>query len=152
MKTREERCELAIERGFTYNPENGNICNRFGKILNATDVKRYIQILTSFNKKKFLLYGHHFAWYSVYGNCDIEQIDHINGVRNDNRICNLRNVTHQQNHFNRTTAKGYTWNKPRNKWQSKIKLNDKQIHLGYFTTEQEARQAYLEAKEKYHII
>lgn len=149
--TREEKCEILIERGYTYNPETGNIYNRFGKILNA-DHKGYVGISTRINKKPFRLLAHHFAWYCIYGNCDIEELDHINGVRNDNRICNLRNVTHQQNNFNRTKAKGYNWYKTTNKWMAGIKINNKRIHLGYFNTEEEARNAYLEAKEKYHAI
>ena len=150
--TRKEKCEILIERGYIYNPENGNICNRFGKILNATHVKGYVHISTRINNKQFILLGHHFAWYCVYGNCDIEQIDHINGVTGDNRICNLRNVTHQQNQWNRSKAKGYCWNKQRNKWMAKIRFNGKNIHLGLYTTQAEARNAYVNAKEKYHVI
>ena len=150
--TREEKCKILIEKGYTYDAASGDICNKFGKILSENDVKRYIQIKTDFNKKNVRLLGHHFAWYSVYGNCDTEQIDHINGNRHDNRICNLRNVTGQQNQWNRVTAKGYTWHKLANKWSAMIKLNNKSIYLGLYNTEQEARTAYLNAKEKYHII
>jgi hypothetical protein len=80
------------------------------------------------------------------------QVDHINGVRHDNRLENLRLVTHQQNQHNRTKAKGYTWNKLRNKWQSQIRINSKKKHLGYFELEEEAHKAYLEAKLIYHKI
>jgi hypothetical protein len=78
-------------------------------------------------------------------------IDHINGIRLDNRVVNLRITTHQGNNHNYTRAKGYCWNKPAKKWRSHIHLNNKQIHLGYYDTEEDARQAYLTAKEKYHI-
>ena len=149
--TREERCEILIEKGYTYDPETGNIYSKLGKILNATN-KNYVQMGTTINKKTFHLSGHHFAWYCVYGNCDINQIDHINGVRDDNRICNLRNVNSNKNQWNRKTAKGYTWNKRQNKWQAQISLNNKPIYLGLYSTEQEARQAYLNAKDKHHII
>ena len=150
--TREEKCKLFTERGYTYNPETGDIYNRYGKISNTTHSNGYVQIGTAINKKIVKLYGHHFAWYCVYGNCDIEQIDHINGVTGDNRICNLRNVTCQQNHWNRTKAKGYVWDKNANKWKAQITLNKKVIHLGLYITEQEARQAYLNAKHKNYII
>ena len=150
--TREEKCEIAIERGYTYDPETGNIYNKLGKILNANHAQGYVFISTIINKKKFNLLGHHFAWYCVYGNCDTDQIDHINGVTGDNRICNLRNVTRQQNSWNRTRAKGYYWDKATNKWLAQIAFNKKDMNLGRYTTEQEARQAYLNAKEKYHII
>jgi hypothetical protein len=79
-------------------------------------------------------------------------VDHIDGDKQNNQIWNLRMVTHQQNHFNRTTAKGYYWNKNKEKWQAQIKVNYKTKNLGYFDTEAEARDAYLTAKKILHII
>jgi hypothetical protein len=81
----------------------------------------------------------------------IQQIDHIDRDRINNDISNLRIVSSQQNKFN-VGAKGYTWDKKNNKWLAQIKFNKKSIHLGRFDIEDEAQQAYLEAKEKYHII
>lgn len=81
-----------------------------------------------------------------------QEIDHINCIRNDNRIENLRIVTHQQNMLNKTNTKGYHFRKDRNKWRAVIKINKKQIYLGLFDTEEEASQAYLDAKQKYHLI
>jgi hypothetical protein len=83
---------------------------------------------------------------------DDMQVDHINGNRLDNRRCNLRIVTNQQNQWNQTRAKGYSWHRNKNKWQARIVKNKKTIYLGLFDNEQEARQAYLEAKEIYHMI
>ena len=79
------------------------------------------------------------------------KIDHINRNTTDNYVSNLRMVTHQQNQFNRN-AKGYTWNKQNQKWLSQIIIDGKPIYLGYFDLEDDARNAYLIAKEKYHII
>ena len=149
--TREEKCKLAIKRGYTYNSETGIIYSRLGKIVKRKQSNGYINIGLNENQKSEDLLGHHFAWYCFYGNCNINQIDHINGIRTDNRILNLRNVTNQQNCWNRTKAKGYYWNKDRNKWQAQIRGN-KVICLGYFNTEQEARNAYVQAKEKYHKL
>ena len=89
---------------------------------------------------------------------DIEselQIDHINfdktNDKTNNCIFNLRPATNQQNSFNRN-YKGYCCDKPANKWRARIGLNQKRIHLGYFDTEEEARQAYIDAKKKYHSL
>jgi len=79
-------------------------------------------------------------------------VDHINGDKLNNHISNLRMVTHQQNHFNRTKAKGYYWHKHSKKWMAKITVNYKDKYLGSFDTEQEAREAYLSAKKILHII
>ena len=80
------------------------------------------------------------------------QVDHINHDKLNNNIENLRLVTHQQNHFNRSNVKGYYFNKREQKYRASIKINQKEIHLGYYNTEEEAREAYLRAKEVYHVI
>ena len=105
------------------------------------------------------MYQHHRVIYKFYNpNWNIEDgsrdnsIDHINGHRDDNRIENLRNLTNQQNCFNQTKAKGYSWDKKSKKWRAHIHLNAEQIHLGLFDLEEDARNAYLEAKKVYHII
>jgi hypothetical protein len=78
-------------------------------------------------------------------------IDHINQDKSNNNIENLRLVTNQENGFNRG-AKGYYFNKAKNKFRAQIRLNGENINLGYFNTEEEARDAYLEAKKELHII
>jgi len=77
-------------------------------------------------------------------------LDHINGDTLDNRIENLRKVTAKQNQWNQKGAKGYYFNKQRKKWSAYISLNGKTKHLGLFDTEEQAREAYLRAKEKLH--
>ena len=79
------------------------------------------------------------------------QVDHINGIRHDNRLENLRLVTNQQNAFN-TKALGYSWNKQKNKWQSEICIDGRNIYLGSFVNSEDARQAYLDAKLVHHQI
>ena len=78
--------------------------------------------------------------------------DHRDGLRANNSRNNLREVTQQQNQHNQTRARGYYWNKARNKWQAYIKVNGKKIHLGYYDLEADARAAYLAAKAIYHKI
>ncbi len=145
-----EKLKLAITKGYIYEPITGNIINRYNKLISSKK-SGYIFLQIIVDDCKYIILGHQFAWYFTYGEI-VDCIDHINGIKDDNRISNLRSITHQQNHFNRTTAKGYHWNKYRNKWQSKIRLNGKDIHLGLFTDESEARKAYLDAKKIYHII
>ena len=77
-------------------------------------------------------------------------IDHINGIKHDNRKANLRIVTSQVNNHNRQSAKGYSWNKKAGKYSAQITLNKKKIYLGLYNTAAEARIAYLDAKKLYH--
>lgn len=101
------------------------------------------------------LYLRHRLLAYAFLNLDIEniklQIDHIDGDRLNNNINNLRIVNHQQNCFNRTTAKGY-YIMPNNKFKAIIGLDCRTIYLGIYNTEEEARQAYLNAKIIYHPI
>lgn len=147
--TRLEKCELAIQMGYTYNPDTGKIFGIKNKTKEITrkDIDGYINIS---NSKINQLRGHIFAWYWVHKEI-VDCLDHINGIRDDNRICNLRSVTNQQNLFN-TKSKGYSWNKKNKKYKSQIRLNGKYIYLGLFNSEDDARQAYLEGKKKYHNL
>ena len=79
-------------------------------------------------------------------------IDHINRNRRDNRLENLHVVNSQQNNFNRSDVKGYSFDKRRGKYQARIKVDDVEKHLGYYSTEEEAHTSYLQAKLKYHVI
>ena len=79
------------------------------------------------------------------------EVDHINRERLDNSLENLRLVSRQQQCFNKG-AKGCSFHKRDKKWYAQICVNQKQTHLGSFKTEQEAHQAYLDAKVLYHII
>ena len=117
--------------------------------------KKYKKYELKINKKDYILSR---VVYKAYNNdwdiTDISKnnlIDHINRNPLDNRIENLRVLTSQQNNFNKT-AKGYSWDKQNNKWHAQIKINYKSKHLGSFTEEADARQAYLKAKELYHKL
>ena len=145
--TRLEKCELLKSKGYTYDPDTGKIFGIHGKEITNKNEAGYITISTTILKGK--LKGQHFAWFMTYGNVDFEILDHINRDKSDNRICNLRISDYKKNAYNRDT-KGYCLDG--NKWKSQIMLNGKNIHLGIFDTKEEARKAYLEAKEKYHII
>lgn len=76
------------------------------------------------------------------------QIDHVNGDRLDNRRCNLRLVSQQQNNFNSkprkgsSKYKGVSWFARDQRWRVQIKVGGKTKHLGYFDDEKEAALAY----------
>ena len=80
------------------------------------------------------------------------QIDHINRNKKDNRIENLRVVNNAGNQQNVIRKKGYCFNPKRNNYRVRIQTNDKRIEIGSFNTEEEARAAYLKAKEHYHGV
>lgn len=148
--TREERCKYAKERGFKYNPLTGDIYGIKGKKITRRN-RGYVLINLSIQGKNENLFAHQFAWW-LFFNEIVEEIDHINGIKDDNRIINLRSVTRQENQWNRKTAKGYYYNKREGKFRAQINVNCNVIHLGYFDTENQAKNAYLKAKEKYHKI
>jgi len=82
---------------------------------------------------------HRLAWLYVYGEFPNEFIDHINRIKTDNRIINLRIASKKQNaenvgvqKNNKSGYRGVFWNKQKSKWQSKIKHNGQFIHLGFF--------------------
>ena len=114
---------------------------------------RYLQINICGKK----LRGHQIAWFLTHGRMPTT-IDHINGDGLDNRICNLREVTTQQNiHNHRKPPRhntsgflGVSYYKAGNKFSAHINLDGKKRHLGYFNDPQIAHQAYLVAKREIH--
>jgi hypothetical protein len=148
--TREEKIKLAIEKGFTYDEVSGKIYGVKGKEI-TSKVTGYINIRFRNNNKIYNLKGHQFVYYIKYQKT-VEQIDHKDGDRTNNKIDNLREVNNQQNQHNRVTAKGFHFDRKSKKFISKIGLNNERLYLGSFNTEEEARLAYLDAKQKYHLI
>lgn len=147
---KEQIFKIAIERGMTYDPITGNIYGKSGKIITRKIKTDYICPKIYIDGKDYTIRGHIFAWYYIYGKIPENQIDHINNIRDDNRIINLRDVTPQQNQFNRKVS-GVTQRK-NGKWTARIGVNYKRINLGNFDTKQEAEEAYLDAKKIYHKI
>lgn len=90
--------------------------------------------------------AHRLAWLFVHGDWPLNQIDHVNGDRSDNRLDNLREATGRQNDQNRLTHRnGRLAGAVRGtkRWQARAKVNGKQRHLGMFDTEMEAHEAYM---------
>ena len=67
-------------------------------------------------------------------------VDHVNGNKQDNRICNLREATYQRNAYNskirsdnKSGVRCVSWNKTSNKWEVRVKLNGKLNHYGNYS-------------------
>ena len=100
--------------------------------------------------------AHRLAWLHTYGVWPKGQIDHINRIRADNRISNLRDVSHKQNGQNASKPSnntsghpGVSWHKQSSKWQAKITHNQKPIYLGLFESLEEAVAARKAAEKIY---
>ena len=76
--------------------------------------------------------------------------DHINRIKKDNRLSNLRWSSFTENSYNRNT-RGYYYDRDRKKFISHIIFDGKRKYLGAFKYSQLARRAYISAKEKYHV-
>ena len=103
--------------------------------------------------------AHRLAWLYVYGEWPLHDIDHVNGLRSDNRLCNLREATRSENLQNiRLTSRknsscgllGATWDKNKGKWTAQISNQGKRKFLGRFETPEDAHRAYLKAKVRLH--
>jgi len=102
--------------------------------------------------------AHRLAWIFVHGEFPPSgyEIDHINGVRSDNRLCNLRLVTRSQNNMNMTTSvsnksghRGVSFRKDTKRWHARICIENETILLGNFDTKEDAISVRKEAEIKY---
>lgn len=149
-----------------YNPDTGVF--KWKALVSQTQNKRTIgSVAGCINKlgyctigiKGKLYKGQRLAWLYMTGEWPIHDIDHINGVRSDNRFSNLRDITRTHNAQNRRsvgsrTTSGYlgvSWCWTRLLWLAHISVYGKQKHLGYFGTPEDAYHAYLQAKRQFHV-
>jgi hypothetical protein len=100
--------------------------------------------------------AHRLAWALHYGAWPSDQIDHINGVKTDNRICNLRQATNSQNgknlglsKANTSGVKGVSFEKYTARWKASIRVDGKNISLGRFDSIAAAAEARKEAEKIY---
>ena len=145
-----------------YDPETGKFTWRVtmaskaiaGNTVGSKTLAGYLE--TQIFNKRYLL--HRLAWLYVHGEMPDEHIDHINGIKDDNRLCNLREVTRFTNMQNmREPTKrnkqgllGVSYDKFRNKFKAQIRINEKNTYLGRFDTAELAHEAYLSAKRQHH--
>ncbi len=155
-----------VRQAFNYDPESGLLTwidgrrrTKVGKVAGSQRDDGYLDV--RFNYK--LIRAHRLIWLYVHGYLP-PQIDHINGNRSDNRICNLRE---SNNHLNQQNVKrkkrpdktefksrflGVSWSSSKKKWIAQIKLNRKNYKLGEFSVEEDASKAYKAAKLKLHTF
>lgn len=133
----------------------GNMCNtnHANKIAGTVTSRGYVAL--RFGKIKYL--AHRIIWKWYYGEDPKFLIDHINGIKDDNRICNLREATILENNRNMTRVNskntsghiGVHYDKKIDKWVVKIRVAGERKHIGAYLTKEEAVKARLEAASKY---
>jgi hypothetical protein len=86
-----------------------------------------------------------------------QQVDHRNRSRLDNRRCNLRVCTSEENTHNsskpctnRSGFKGVSWHRKGQKWQAHIRANRRNMYLGLFSDVEDAALAYDAAAREHH--
>lgn len=159
---------MTVERAreiFDYNPETGWLTWRKfkgmlvmpGQRAGSVDAHGYRVVNPKFEGKVTCNKEHRVIWLWMTGEWPKGQIDHINGVRDDNRWANLRVVTNLQNAQNRTKVVtktgliGVSLRKSTGRYEAHIKVDGKKMHLGYFDTPEQARTIHLKAKSLYHL-
>ena len=140
-----------IRAKLEYNPETGVITWAGSKrAVGHNDGRGYL-ISNIFGR---WLKVHRIAWFLHYGAWPKQTIDHINRIKDDNRISNLRDVSHFVNTQNRSDNKsgvvGVYWDATKEKWRAKIRKDGKMIGLGYFDDIDVAAKVRRDAEVLYH--
>ena len=132
---------------LSYDPDTGVFTwvKRLNNTAGAFDAYGYVVIRVD----KILYKAHRLAWLYTFGEFPAGNLDHINQIKNDNRISNLRVVNQSQNIQNLASVKGVSWDKEREKWCARIKVMYKTIHLGRFTEKDDAIAARKAAEVVY---
>lgn len=143
--------QTELKEQLDYNPETGTFTwkvsksgRKLGGIIGTKNNLGYL--ITRFNYKIYSL--HRLAWLYIYGEMPDDMVDHINGIKDDNRIENLRVVTNRENQTNTYKNRkgrlvGAHFHKRAGKWCCSVKVDGKSTHLGYFETQELAHEAYL---------
>lgn len=159
-----DRADITVQEAsqlLAYDPETGIFTWRVNRKAGANagdragglSRKGYVMICL----KRNTYFAHRLAWFYVYGEWPSDQIDHINGVRTDNRIKNLRVVENRQNCMNRALQSNNTTgavgvyriaskNKP---WWGCISHGGKRVGLGCYRTFEEAVAARKRAEREF---
>lgn len=136
---------------FTRRIKTSNHCNPHG-VAGSKDTLGYLRL----SLDGCVVLAHRAAWFYVHGVWPRDIIDHINGVKDDNRLSNLREATRQQNGFNRgknsNNKSGFKGVRQREsgRWEAYITVKRKRITIGLYDRPQEASAAY-ETAAKLHF-
>lgn len=138
---------------FRFNPDMPNCYNNRFAGKEAGCFRRGYRVI----RLGYKLYpAHRLAWAIYYGEWPTHTIDHINGIRSDNRIANLRDVPHKTNmrnmrmkSCNTSGVTGVTWKTHDSKWVAQIKVDGRNIYLGRYTDFDEAVRARSLAERRY---
>ena len=157
QKLLKERLHYDKDTGiFTWFDSNLNAHKARGKVAGCNNKVGYVQIGLRLEDKFYVYLAHRLAWLYEYGEFPKGGLDHINHVKADNRITNLRIATQRENIRNMSMSSrnttGYTgvsFNKRAKKYEAYVKVDYKQIHLGYFKNVEEAAKAAKEGREHY---
>lgn len=102
-------------------------------------------------------YAHRVAWAIYYGSWPNKSIDHINGIKTDNRISNLRLAEDSENQYNKTRQsnntsgyKGVSWSTSNSGWIAQIRHGRVSECLGTFKSAELAHNAYKKAADRLH--
>lgn len=141
---REFKCILALQLGFKYQHDTGNVITPTGKILKKTTKQGYYQLTLRDQGFTYYLTAHQFAWYYMYNEC-VDLLDHKDGNKTNNKIDNLRVFTKSENALN-TKSKNVYFCKRSNKFLSIVMVNNKKKQLGSFNSYDEAKAKSVEFK------
>lgn len=143
-----------LKSQFTYDSDTGIFTRKFATKQYIT-VSKNGAVIILVNRKRYS--AHRLAWLYVYGEFPTLLVDHINGVRTDNRICNLRLATASQNQQNRrpkkdsvSGVKGISWLKYRKKWRVRCTVQGVVYNLGDYPDLEIATYAYQTFAKEHH--
>lgn len=146
-----------IIKMYDYDPDTGVLINRLNnRAVGFLCKDGYMSHKPAGGRQTYKL--HRLIWFYMKGQWPENTIDHINGIRTDNRWVNLRDVTIAENLQNLRSARsdnasgllGVDFHKASGKWRSQIKIKGVKKHIGYFDTAIDAHMAYLAKKKEIH--
>lgn len=152
-----------LRQMFDFMPETGDLIWRVrddrdnawngrmaGKRVGAKSKDGYMR--SQIGEKQYAV--HRLIWKLAYGQIPSHmQVDHINGIRDDNRLDNLRLCDNRQNQFNRNCDKGRGYKgvyRHRRRWKAEITTPEGRKYLGLYKTPEEAAIAFDAAARQWH--